>query len=180
MPVGSDTSSMRRRTLLAGATAGLALGGGCLGGFGESGCPDPTLSQPVEYEVRTPGSVFELGGEGILLATSEADVDRLTFQGESDDEAAWARNTAFDEYAILATQVGSSGQSSDLQVLGVDREDGTTLHVYTCIAEVGQTDDWRAYARLFRVPVGDQPPTNARLSHWEGGQGELFDGPPEQ
>lgn len=159
---------MHRRDVLAGAVLGATVGPGCLT---RSGCPDPELENGLTYQERRPGRVLELGTEGVVLVTDPGDADRLDAPA---DHEQWVRDTDFDDLVVLGTQVGSSGDSSELRVLGVDREDRDTVHAYTCIHRQGGTDDWQAYARLLRVPRGETPPTTARLTHWEADEKQTF------
>ncbi len=71
-------------------------------------------------------------------------------------------------------QVGSSSQSSDIEVRGIERN-GEILHAYTCIADPGGADDWQTYSRLLRVPRGEESPTVAVLTHWNGSEETTYE-----
>lgn len=164
----------RRRCLGLLGGVGLAFSSGCLSNI-EHGCPAPDLENELEYEQRTASAVYPVGEEGVRIARDSADVDRFDSEYLESIIAEWARNTDFDQQVVLGIQVGSSGESSPLNILGVERENNETVHACSCIEKKGATDDLGPYASVLRVPFEEQPPENATLTHWEAGEKQVFD-----
>jgi len=54
-------------------------------------------------------------------------------------------------------------------VLGVGQA-GETIHVYSCLSQVGDGDVASQYARLLRVSDTGRPPTVAKHTHWREGE----------
>lgn len=164
----------RRQWLALLGGAGGANATGCLSSIGH-GCPAPNVQNELEYEQRTATAVFATGDEGVRLVESSAEVDQLDSEYLESEVARWARNTQFEERVVLGIQIGSSGESTPLKVLGVEREDDGTIHAYSCIEQKGASDDWVPYASVLRVPFEEQPPEKATLTHWEAGEKRVFD-----
>ena len=171
---------MNRRSLLAVAALSVPpLSGGCLSDLGttlsntSSGCQDPGLSNELPYEMRDAGELKDLW-DGAVLVTDLDDIDRLDERVLGAEDETWIRETDFSADVVVGVQVGSSGQSSDIEILGVER-DGETLSVYSCIEHRGMTDDWVAYTRLLRVAHDGEPPTAVVLTHREGGDESVYE-----
>lgn len=164
----------RRQWLALLGGAGAINSTGCLSS-GSEGCPVPSLQNELEYEQRSPTAVFKTGDEGIRLVSSSAEVDRFDSDYLESEIAQWARDSQFNEQVVLGIQVGSSGESSSLKVLGVEREDDGSIHAYSCIERKGATDDWVPNAGVLRVPFEEKRPETATLTHWEAGEKRVFD-----
>lgn len=164
---------MKRRTALRSVVWCLCISGaGCLSRI-TGGCPDPELENELSYEVHESAGLRS-HWEGATLLTDAEEIDRFDEEWMSDDDRQWIKETEFSQSVVLGVQVGSSSRSSDIEVLGVER-DGDALHAYTCISDPGGTDDWQAYSRLLRVPRGEEPPTAAVLTHWSGGEETTYE-----
>lgn len=173
-PNSVGVMSMRRRRWLA-LLSGCGVGStaGCVSSH-HRGCPTPKLEDELQYERRSSTAVLDPGDAGVRLLERASDLDRLDTEHIEPELARWARNTPFETQVVLAIQVGSSGQSTPLEVRGVARDD-ETVHAYTCIEERGATDDWAPFAALLRVPYEDRPPADARLTHWEAGDEHVYE-----
>ena len=172
---------MKRRTVLLTATCGLASTGvGCLSNDEpESGCPDTWIVEE-EFEAELSYDEYDLERfhdslHGIFLVTEsdESDLFERGFWDEellTNEDREWIEETDFTENVILAIQVFSSSDSSDLKIYGVARTgiNDETFHAYSCISRPGRTDDLEPYARLLRVPHGGNPPDSVALTHVEG------------
>ena len=171
---------MNRRSLLAVAALSVPpLTAGCLSDLGTtlsntaSGCPDPGLSNELDYEARESGELKDLWTGAVLLRSPD-EIDRLDERVLDAEDETWIRETDFSADVVVGVQVGSSGQSSDIEILGVER-DGETLSVYSCIERPGMEDDWGAYTRLLRVAHDGEPPTAVVLTHREGGEETVYE-----
>ena len=168
---------MNRRTVLAGAGLTLTAGTG-VGCLSRPNCPDPDLGEELSYEEREPrdSALINMGNEGVILLTASDDVDRFVDENRpvGDEDEQWIRATEFDEAIVVGVQVGSSGGSSDLKIRGVERESPGAVHVYSCIATRGMTDDWASYAKLLRIPHQGKIPDRATHTHWEAGDREVY------
>ncbi|WP_227355894.1 hypothetical protein [Haladaptatus salinisoli] len=160
---------MKRRVFL--STTALTLSNGCLSLLA-SDCPNPTLEDELSYEKRDATSLFI--GEGAVLVTDRDETNRFNSRVFGGAAKQWVKDTELDNKVVLGIQVGTSGESSPLQILGVERKNATTFNAYTCIAHPGQTNDWVPYAKLLRVPHDEQVPTTAILTHWEGGTKQTY------
>lgn len=165
---------MNRRSVLAAGLSLFPIGGGCVSRITIAGsCPDPAIENELSYEEYDSGPLKDLW-DGAVLVTGIDEIDRFDEWLLNDVDRQWIAETDFTRNVVLGVQVGSSGESSDLEILGVER-DGGTVHVYSCIAKPGRTDDWLAYTRLLRVTYEGDPPDSAVLTHWEGGEKTTYE-----
>ena len=166
---------MRRRTVLA-STGTVSLLGGCLGGDEsepgdeEDGCPTPDLDDELASSSHEPTRLFEAVDGGVVdvaLLTDPDDATRFDADLDTEDES-FVEETDFGTEAVIAFQIGSSGESTAPVPLGVER-DGGTIRAYTCIEESGLTEDLAIYALLLRVETGSNPVETAEVVHHEDG-----------
>ena len=148
-------------------------------------CPDPDLENEGEYEhLELEWILGDAGTEGVALVTHEEDIEQLyeesldtdeadEFVGNQDKAEEFVNETDLDEQAIIAFQVDASSEDSWPQVIGIERLNDT-VHMYTCIAELGEVDDLVPFALLIRIEHDGEPPGTARVTHWRGGEQTEF------
>lgn len=159
---------MKRRYVLSGtSSSAVLLLAGCLDSL-LSSCPDPDMGDELSYEERNSERLTGSRDEAILVTDSD-DVDQFDKYHFDIVDEGWVRDTDFETHFVLGIQVISSGESSDLEVLGVERVDPTTVRAYTCITRSGMTDDAVPYVRLLCVPHDGDVPEAASVVHWEDG-----------
>jgi len=138
-------------------------------------CPTPDIENELSYESRESVGPLSPGDEGAFLVTKSADAAQFDSQYFKEGDEQWVKATDFDEAVVLGVQVGSSGESSPLRVLGVGRDSPDTIRAYTCIEQQGHTDDWAPYTKLLRVNYNRRAPHTATLIHWEEGEKQTFE-----
>ncbi|WP_440771721.1 hypothetical protein [Natronorubrum sp. DTA28] len=114
---------------------------------------------------------------GIYLFTQRdqlSEIDLIDERDLSTEARQWIDETDFTQNSILAIQVVSSTDSSELQPIEVTREeiigehDSYKMHAYTCISDPGDDENRKRSARLLRVSNDGKAPSDADLTHWEG------------
>lgn len=153
---------------------GTGSASGCLSSSDET-CPDISVDSELRYEVRDSGPLFEFES-GTGLITRKSEISRFDEQVLEDSDIGWVENTNFKQAVVVGVQVGSSGASSNLQVLGVGQTNNT-VQVYTCIKNRGESGDWAPYSKLLRVFPTAQSPTDSKLIHWEEDEKKTFGRP---
>ncbi|WP_331235951.1 hypothetical protein [Natronorarus salvus] len=130
---------MRRRTVLTSAGTVVSMSG-CLGDDGNSdpndedgGCPDLDLDDELAYSPHEPTRLFEAVDGGIVdvaMLTDPDDAARFDSDLDTEDES-FIEETDFGTEAVMALQIGSSGDPTAPVPLGVER-DGETIraHLY--------------------------------------------------
>lgn len=158
---------MKRRVILATAGLSMSIGiGGCAEFFSQ--CPDPDINEELSYENhRIEDGGGYTGDDIALLFTSVPEIDDDLKRVLDKDGIEFVAETDFDEYSVVIVQVGSSVGSSELEVLGVGREDQTTIRVYTCVADESGTDDWYPRTQVLRVDHEGQVPESAVGTHFK-------------
>lgn len=163
---------MHRRTVITGASGvGFVALSGCLGLFTDD-CPDPDIDHAMSHESyphRVTGGFVPESFPAIRLATDVNEVDQ--FDGIDPDPRTWADETDFDASVVVGIQHVSPSDATPLRILGVDRETGGAVRVYTCIEDDGQHLDAVTYTNLIRVRHGGSVPTIAHLSFWDPDDG---------
>lgn len=71
--------------------------------------------------------------------------------------------------------MSTSSFSTDLEVVGVEREDTTTVRVYTWIAEESGTDDLHPHTQVIRIAHEGQVSDEAAMTHFMGESKEEID-----
>lgn len=131
-----------------------------------SNCPDPDLTNELSFderEVRGPPLGEE---EGAVLISSREEYDELRDDrlvlNFLDEEI--VTDTDFDTAVVLFIQVK---EASGLDILGVGREEETTVRVHTCDQEARSDVP---HARFLHIWHEGQIPENVRVTHWEDGE----------
>lgn len=157
---------MKRRTVLAAVPAGLVPAlGGCTGSL--FGCPDPDIESPLPYDAHrvVEDRIYE-GEDVVELLTSVDEFERDLERALDRESIEYVVDTDFDRSSAVVVQVGSSVGSDDLEVLGVGREDETTLRTYTCVPSESGTDDWYPRTQVIRVEHEGIVPERAVGTHY--------------
>ncbi|MFC4990517.1 hypothetical protein [Saliphagus infecundisoli] len=168
---------MNRRSALSMLSGGgVAVISGCLS-MRQENCPQPDIENELSYNVRIPEGSGSHTGDGIELITTPEDINNLTAEGLNDEDERWIADTNFDEYvvSVIKESSGGDGSNSKFEIMGVGQESENTLHIYSCIAEVGSGDVGYLYLRLLRVSHEGLPLDRAVYTHWEEGDESTYE-----
>lgn len=111
------------------------------------------------------------------MLTAPDDVDRFLSGGLTGEDEDWVTETNFDESVVVAIKEASGGDTSnsDFEIMGVDQEPEDTIHVYSCIAEIGGGDVGYFYIRLLRVSYEGRTPAKSKYTHWQEGTKSTYE-----
>lgn len=163
---------MKRRSVLSTTCSGVIFTTtGCMSSLNNgltSECPTPDIENEVSYENQLVEKAkhYERAEDLVLLLTDSEQVDDDIERTLDQDGYQFVSETDFNTESAIIIQVVTSSESSDLQILGVEREDSTTLRVYTCIGDEGQTDDLHPHTQVIRVDTEEKVPDEVIVTHF--------------